>query len=201
MQQHINRRVFVRAEARREKSNLNTPAIRNGCHNVDLRALRQLVERHKIFVTNTCYHLCGNHQQAEEAAQDVFFQIYESASSFRHQSKVTTWIYRIAINRSLNVIRRNKRFRWIKRLTGEEAEENPSDEPVDRLERKEMQHLLKKAVDSLPEKQKTSFILNKYEGLSSREIAEILGISANAVEVRIHRAKLNLQKKLSSLVT
>jgi RNA polymerase sigma-70 factor (ECF subfamily) len=166
----------------------------------DLTAFQKLVEHHKAFVYNTCYNLIGNHQQAEETAQDVFLQVYKSASAFRHQSKVSTWLYRIAVNRSLNVIRRNRRSRWIKSLIAEEIEETRGLEPDKLLEKKEMKDLLKAAVDSLPEKQRTVFILNKYENLSPREIADILGVSSNSVEVRVHRAKINLQKKLTPLL-
>lgn len=125
---------------------------------------------------------------------------YQSAGSFRHQSKVSTWIYRIAVNRSLNVIRSNKRSRSIKSLTTLEIKESEGKEPDTLLEKKELNKLLRAAVDSLPEKQRTAFILNKYENLSPSEIAEILDISINSVEVRIHRAKKNLQKKLASLL-
>jgi RNA polymerase sigma-70 factor (ECF subfamily) len=167
----------------------------------DLLAFKQLVERQKILVYNTCYSIIGDHQQAEEAAQDVFLQVYKSAGAFRHQSKVSTWIYRIAVNQSLNIIRHNKRNRWIKSLSTLANEESGGEEPDKLLERKEMKSLLKNVVDSLPEKQKVAFILNKYENLSPSMIAEILGISTNSVEVRIHRAKINLQKKLLSLLT
>lgn len=166
----------------------------------DLTAFQKLVEHHKAFVYNTSYNLIGNHQQAEETAQDVFLQVYKSASAFRHQSKVSTWLYRITVNRSLNVIRRNRRSRWIKSLTAEEIEDSRCLEPDKLLEKKEMKDLLKAAVDSLPKKQRTVFILNKYENLSPREIADILGVSSNSVEVRVHRAKINLQKKLASLL-
>ena len=166
----------------------------------DLAAFQKLVEHQKAFVYNTCYNLIGNHQQAEETAQDVFLQVYKSASAFRHQSKVSTWLYSIAVNRSLNVIRRNRRSRWIKSLSTLEKEETGGEEPDTLLERKEMKSLLKSIVDSLPEKQRVAFILNKYENLSASAIAEILGISTNAVEVRIHRAKTNLQKRLTSLL-
>ena len=167
----------------------------------DLAAFQRLVERHKALVYNTCYSFIGNHQQAEETAQDVFFQIYKSASVFRHKSKVSTWIYRIAVNRSLNVIRHNKRSRWINNLIDPKTDVSGGEEPDKLLEKKEMKDFLRDAVDSLPEKQRTAFILNKYNNLSPKEIAEILGISTNSVEVRIHRAKLNLQKKLASLLT
>jgi len=167
----------------------------------DLIAFQELVERYKSFVFNTCYNLIGSYQQAEEAAQDVFFQIYKSAGAFRHQSKMSTWIYRIAVNQSLNAIRSNKRSRWIKSLTTLETKESSGKEPDKLLEKKELKDLLRDAVDSLPEKQRTAFILNTYENLSPSAIAEILGISSNSVEVRIHRAKKNLQKKLASLLT
>jgi RNA polymerase sigma-70 factor (ECF subfamily) len=166
----------------------------------DLIAFQQLVERHYTFVYNTCFNLIGNSQQAEETVQDVFFQVHKSAGSFRHRSKVSTWIYRIAVNRSLNVIRHNKRTRWIKSLAAEEIEEARGKEPDKLLEKKEMKDLIKAAVNALPEKQRVAFILNKYENLSPGEIAEILHISTNSVEVRIHRAKINLQKKLTSLL-
>lgn len=164
-------------------------------------AFQRLVERHKVFVYNTCFNIIGNHQLAEETAQDVFLQIYKSAGDFRHQSKVSTWIYRITVNRSLNALRQNKKGRWIQSFTTLEKEESGGKEPDKLLEKKEMGDLLKTAVDSLPEKLRTVFILNKYENLSPKEIAEILGISVNAVEVRIHRAKIKLQKKLASLLT
>lgn len=166
----------------------------------DVAAFRQLVERHKNFVYSTCRSLIGNDQQAEETAQDVFFQVYESAGNFRHQSKVSTWIYRIAVNRSLNAMRHNKRFGWIKSLTGMEPGEPGGREPDKQFENKELGRILKTAMDSLPEKQRTVFILNKSGNLSPREIAGILGISTNTVEVRLHRAKIKLQKLLSSLL-
>lgn len=166
----------------------------------DLLAFKQLVERHKILVYNICYNILGDHHQAEEAAQEVFLQVYKSAGSFRHKSKVSTWIYRIAVNRSLNVIRQNKKTQWIKSLSTLAYEESGGEEPDKLLERKEMKSLLKSVVDSLPEKQRTVFILNKYENLSPRAIAEILDISTNSVDARIHRAKINLQKKLVSLL-
>jgi RNA polymerase sigma-70 factor (ECF subfamily) len=167
----------------------------------DLTAFRKLVERHQAFVLHTCFNLIGGYQQAEETAQDVFLQVYQSAGSFRHQSKVSTWIYRIAANRSLNAVRSDKKSRRIKSLTTLEIKESKGKEPGKLLEKKELRGLLRAAVNSLPEKQRTAFILNKYENLSPSEIAEILGISANSVEVRIHRAKKSLQKKLASLLT
>lgn len=175
----------------------------------DLQAFRQLVERYKLLVYNTCYNLLNDHHQAEEASQDVFLKIYRSAGSFRHRSKVSTWIYRIAVNHSLNLIRSKRRSGWIRILsfssressTGEETLIGSSrNEPDKLLERKETGQMLQGAVDSLPEKQRIVFILHKYDRLSAREISEILDISIRSVEARLHRAKQNLQKKLIGII-
>ncbi|MBN1223912.1 MAG: RNA polymerase sigma factor [Candidatus Aminicenantes bacterium] len=176
----------------------------------DLGAFKELVNRYRIVVYNTCYGMLGDHHHAEDATQDIFLQIYKSAGSFRGKSKVSTWIYRISVNRSLNVIRRNKRSRWMMSLnsvwkdTGEREEVLPAssrDEPDKRFEKKQIKDFLKKSVDSLSDKQRAAFVLSKYENLTSKEISDILGISINSVEARIHRAKLNLQKKLVNLLS
>jgi RNA polymerase sigma-70 factor (ECF subfamily) len=183
-----------------DKNDLDDNELIRKISHKDVAAFRQLVEHHKNFVYSTCRSLIGNDQQAEETAQDVFFHVYDSAVNFRHQSKVSTWIYKIAVNRSLNVIRRNKRFGWIKSLNGMELEEPGGGEPDKQFENRELRRILKTAVDSLPEKQRTVFILNKSGNLSPREIADILGLSTNTVEVRLHRAKIKLQKLLSALL-
>jgi RNA polymerase sigma-70 factor (ECF subfamily) len=171
----------------------------------DLAAFKELVDRYQTSVFNACLSIIGDHHQAEEAAQDTFYQVYRSAGSFRGESKVSTWIYRIAVTRSLNLIRRNKRYRWVKSLSslwsddlseGETFFATSPDEPEKRLEKKEKKDLIERAVTSLPEKQRVAFVLSKYENLTAKEISEVLGISINSVEARIHRAKLRLQKEL-----
>jgi len=168
-------------------------------------AFEQLVKRYQSMVLNICRRLLGDYHQAEETAQDVFVQIFQKASSFRRKSKVSTWIYRIAVNRSLNMIRRNKRIRWMKDVGFSQLDkyseekiqfESKQNGPMELFERKEFRQILQKAVDRLPEKQKAAFILNQFEGLSAEEISEILKVSINNVEVRIYRAKRKLQSFL-----
>jgi RNA polymerase sigma-70 factor (ECF subfamily) len=171
----------------------------------DHGAFKALVDRYQALVINTCYNLLGNRQDAEDVAQEVFFQVYKSARKFRGEAKISTWLYRIAVNRSLNFIRDNKRFGWLKSLSslleGERQEvadvpASDSDRPDIALEKKERNVIVQKAIDSLPENQRTAFVLHKYEGLSYQEIAKISKYSLSSVESLIHRAKLNLQKKL-----
>lgn len=173
--------------------------------NRDHLALKELVDQYQDVVLNTCYNLIGNRQDAEDVTQDVFFQIYRSISQFRQESKLSTWIYRIAVNRSLNFIRDQKRFRWIKSISSLLEDENRivSDAPAPdsmrpdvTLAKKEQELMIRKAIDSLPVKQKAAFVLHAYETLSYGEIAEIMNCSHSSVESLIHRAKLNLQNKL-----
>lgn len=169
-------------------------------------AFKLLVDRYQVLVINACYGLLGNRQDAEDVAQEVFLNVYKSAESFRHQSKLSTWLYRIAINLSLNHLRKKKRFRWLRSIHS--LKDNESAKSVNDLsasedvrpdisfEKKERRKILWVAINALPENQRVAFVLHKYEGLSYQEIAEILECSLSAVESRIHRAKANLQKRL-----
>jgi len=176
----------------------------------DHSAFKALVDRYQALVINTCHNLLGNRQDAEDVAQEVFFQVYKSAKKFRQEAKVSTWLYRIAVNRSLNFVRDNKRFRWLRSLSsllegeGQHVADvlaSNSDRPDVALEKKERNAKVQKAIDSLPEKQRIAFVLHKYEGLPYEEIAGILQRSLSSVESLIHRAKSNLQKKLVRYLT
>jgi len=78
----------------------------------DSQAFKNLYERHKDLVVNLCYRLVFNKEVAEDITQDVFLKIYKSAKSFRHRSKLSTWIYRITVNLCLNHFRKEKQFNW-----------------------------------------------------------------------------------------
>lgn len=171
----------------------------------DHLAFKSLVDRYQHLVINTCYNLIGNRQDAEDVAQEVFLQVYKSAQKFRGEAKISTWLYRIAVNRSLNFIRDNKRFGWLKNLSsllegerqrvGEMPAPN-SDQPDLALQKKEQNVVVQREIASLPGKQRAAFVLHAYERLPYQEIAEVLQLSLSSVESLIHRAKLNLQKKL-----
>lgn len=156
-------------------------------------------------VYHTCFGFVHNKQDAEDIAQDVFIEVYRSVSRFRGDSRLSTWIYRISVNKSLNHIRKYKNSKLLYPIEllfhGVKDEDNRIDlsEPSsneDNVERKEMKKILHQAIDSLPEKQRTAFTLSKFDDLSYNEIAEVMETSLSAVESLIHRAKLGLQKKL-----
>ncbi|QIA06782.1 RNA polymerase sigma factor [Draconibacterium halophilum] len=168
-------------------------------------AFKKLVDMHQKLVVNTCYGLVQNREDAEDIAQDVFVEVYRKIDKFRADAKLSTWLYRIAVNRSLNHIRNNKKHRWFQGFENEVAEKNrellqartaDSDEPEYDFENKQRAIILKEAINSLPQNQKVAFTLSKYEDLSYQEIAEVMNLSVPSVESLLFRAKKGLQKKL-----
>jgi len=168
-------------------------------------AFKKLVGTHQKLVVNTCYGLVQNREDAEDIAQDVFVEVYRNIDKFRADAKLSTWLYRIAVNRSLNHIRDNKKRKWFQGFDNEVAEKNrellqartaDSDEPDYELENKQRAIILKEAINSLPQNQKVAFTLSKYEELSYQEIAEVMDLSVSSVESLLFRAKKGLQKKL-----
>lgn len=163
-----------------------------------------IVKHNQEKVRNICFRYANNVDDADDIAQEVFIQVFESLSHFRKDAELSTWIYRIAVNKSLDFIRsknRKKRFGQLTSLfkSGEDGGmiEIPSFKtPEIELEDKERKKLLDWAINKLPENQKTVIVLSKYEGFSNAEIAKIMDLSLSAVEALMHRAKKNLQKEL-----
>ena len=168
------------------------------------KAFHSLVDRYQQMVVNTSNSLVHSYNDAEDIAQDVFIEIFRKSSQFRGASSLKTWIYRITINRSLNFIRDNKKRSLLRKLedlvsSGEQSRtvtRSIADNPVKKIENQQKAKIIHQAIDSLPEKQRIAFTLNKYEDLSYKEISEVMDMSLSAVEALIHRAKKNLQKKL-----
>ncbi|KAA3615850.1 MAG: RNA polymerase sigma factor [Calditrichaeota bacterium] len=165
---------------------------------------RSIVEAHQEKVRNTCFRFVKNKEDADDVAQEVFIQVYESLTHFREEAELSTWIYRIAVNKSLDFIRKKKRKKRFAQLTSlfgfnEDNEEiilPADDNPQQDIEQKERKLVLDSALEQLPENQRTAITLSKYEGFSNKEIAEIMAMSISAVEALMHRAKKNLQKLL-----
>ncbi len=167
----------------------------------DEAAFKWLVDNFQDKVYNTALGLVQNEKDAEDVAQEVFIQVFRSIKNFKEESKLSTWLYRIAVGKALDLIRSKKskkRFGLMHRLTGEENEpvrDIPDfHHPGIVLEKKENAARLFKAIRQLPENQKTAFVLHKLENLSYEEISRVLHTSLPAVESLMHRAKINLQK-------
>jgi RNA polymerase sigma-70 factor (ECF subfamily) len=168
-------------------------------------AFKELVQLYQKQVVGTCFSFLGNYEDAQDIAQDVFIEVFESIDKFRRESKLSTWIYRIAVNKSLNYKRVLSRRQWVKSIetlfSKDSVEINKisvyqSDMPNDNIENEERKMILQKAINKLPDNQKIAFTLNKYEELTYQQIADVMQTSLSAVESLIHRAKTNLQNNL-----
>lgn len=171
----------------------------------DEQAFKSIVDAYQDMVYNTCLAIVKNEADAEDLAQEVFVQVFQSISSFKGESKLSTWIYRIATTKSLDHERkkkRKKRFGFVRSIFGDDSEiiVHPPDfnHPGVALDKKESAAILFRFLDKLPETQKIAFILNKVEGLSYQEVSEVLNVSVSATESLLHRAKLNLKKLLEN---
>lgn len=169
---------------------------------------RLLVEKYQPLIFRTCMGFLHDKDEAEDLTQEIFIQTYQSLSKFKGDSLFSTWIYRIAVNAALNKIRKNSQGFLIQRLEsflGNDKTLNleiaiPENEnPEIILILKEHHQWIKKALDSLPENQRTAIVLSKYDDLSQKEIAAIMNTTEGAVEALIQRAKVNLREKLSSI--
>jgi len=169
-------------------------------------SFKEIVDTHKIRVFNTAISFLQNKEDAEDLTQEVFIEVYHSLQRFKGESSISTWIYRITVNKSLDFLRKKnarKRFGFITNLFNKESGEvnfdsGHFDHPGILLERKENARMLFEAIERLPENQKTAFILFHIEELSQKEVGEVMSLSPKAVESLIQRAKTGLRVKLES---
>ena len=170
----------------------------------DHHALKELYGEFKARVYNTSLSYLQNAEEAEEVTQDVFIEVFKSAGQFRRGSAVGTWIYRIAVNKSLDSLRhrnRKKRGGFLASIFKKESVELQIDaphfnHPGVELENQEKARILFAVIDKLPDSQKTAFILSQVEELPQKEVAMIMKTTEKAVESLLQRAKASLRKNL-----
>jgi RNA polymerase sigma factor (sigma-70 family) len=170
--------------------------------NGDQLAFKQLVETWQHMVYNTVLGIVQDMQEAEDVAQEVFIQVYQSVKDFRGEAKLSTWLYRVAVTKALDAERKKKSKKRSANLRSWIGLGEKQEEPVHFyhpgvvLDNKERAAFLFRAMQKLPDNQRIAFTLIKTEGLGYDETAEIMNISIKAVEALMHRAKDNLKKNL-----
>ena len=153
-----------------------------------------IVERHRRQVYQLCYRFVSNHEDASDLAQDVFIRAYRGLRSFRGQSSLSTWLYRIGINVCLNrVTTKSPRTEPIE---DRQHVDTRAESAADHLLRGERAARVRQAIARLPRKQRATLILRMYHELSHREIADTLGSSEGAVKANFFHALGNLKKLL-----
>ena len=156
-----------------------------------------IVERHRRAVYQVCYRFVNNHEHASDLAQDTFVRAWKGLKSFKGQSALSTWLYRIAVNVCLN------RAAVKQPLSASiEATEHLEDRRIEgaghAMIREERAVVVRKAIASLPARQRATLILRTYHEMSHQEIADVLGSSVGAVKANFFHALHNLKKILGT---
>jgi len=153
-----------------------------------------IVERHRRQVYALCYRFVGNHEDASDLAQDVFVRAFRGLRGFKSRASLGTWLYRIAVNVSLNRV--SVKAPITETIDKREHRDLDAELPDSALLRAERSAEVRAAVAKLPRKQRATLILRVYHDLSHQEIAEILGSSVGAVKANFFHAMGNLKKLL-----
>lgn len=170
-------------------------------------AYSKLIDDYQQRVFATCISFVPNKEDAEDIAQEVFVEVFNSIGKFKGHSKLSTWIYRIATNKCLEFIRKKntkKRFAFLQSIMGNEIPMDKTkyftemNHPGIILENKEKSETLFLAINQLSEDQRAVFTLSKIDGMSHKEIGEIINKSVSSVEALMFRAKKNLQGLLEN---
>jgi RNA polymerase sigma-70 factor (ECF subfamily) len=165
----------------------------------DRNRYKLLVERYQSIVFRTCMGFLHNKEDADDLTQDIFIQTYQTLPAYKGEASFSTW---------MNKLRKSSKNSLLQRLENvfgsEKGKEynlpvSDGENPETLIIREERNEWVQKALNSLPEKQRTAIVLSKYDDLSQREIAVIMETTEGAVEALIQRAKANLREKLSPL--
>ena len=162
--------------------------------NGDRNAFSELIRNHAQGVMNVVYRMCGDVQIAEDAAQETFIQAWLHLSSYRPQTSLRNWLYRIAVNSATDILRKDKRILPNSMEDLQLTDGQPGPEMV--VSQQERIVLVQKAVLSLPEASRAVLVLREYEGLSYQEISSTLDIPIGTVMSRLNYARKLLKDKL-----
>ena len=173
----------------------------------DTQAFELLIEEHQSRIFNLIFRMIGNHEEAEDLLQEVFITVFKKIDTFRGESSLSTWIYRIATNHCINRKKYlTRRKHYAKSAYGELTEKEQSESgsgitenlprPDEMAEGKQMELLIQKAISTLDDEYRVVLVLRDVQNLSYDEIEQILEVPAGTVKSRLHRARMALKEKL-----
>jgi RNA polymerase sigma-70 factor (ECF subfamily) len=189
------------SEKEEKQGQISIAALKAG----DRTEFARLVDQYSTMIYRLGMRILNNPQDAEDALQETFLKAFRSISNFKEQSSISTWLYRIATNEALMMIRRRKpEINQVDLQKEDDGETYESLEiidwenlPEDRLLSGEVMDMLDESVQKLTPALRVVFVLRDIEGLSVSETAEILGLSEGAVKTRLSRARMQLRQELS----
>ena len=164
----------------------------------DLQAFEELVNRHRMTVYRLARSITGNHDDADDAAQETFIRVYRSLSSFDTARSFKPWLRRIAYNTSLNVLRASSNRK--KQIAIAETDHFPdlSPNPEQVVQSRDSEWHVQEAVESLTAELRATFVLRASEGMSYRDIARTTGVKIGTVMSRLSRARERIQAAMES---
>jgi RNA polymerase sigma-70 factor (ECF subfamily) len=173
-------------------------------------AFEEMVEAFQHRLVAVMHHLIGSADEAEDLAQEVFLRVYRSRKKYRPRSKFSTWLFTIANNLALNALRSRSRkpavpldVRDSGPLGPRPAEQLVKDKataPSGQLRRKELVDVINRALENLNERQRMAVVLNKFEDMNYADIAEVMGLTTQAVKSLLSRARTNLRQELQAYI-
>ena len=174
----------------------------------DVQAYDQLVQRHQTRIYGLIYNMTGNQQDAEDIVQDVFIKGFSVLKRFKGKSSFYTWIYRIAINRTINFIKKRRNRSALSLNVMDSAVENDPayvelsarESPLRDVSLAELQEKLNSALQTLSEKHRAVVVLHDIQGIPHEEIGKMMSCSSGTVRSRLFYARQQLQNELSEYV-
>lgn len=165
----------------------------------DRSAYQTLVRQHLKSISHYAYRLLGNQKDTEDITQEVFLRLWTNAQKFRaDKSKLTTWLHRITHNLCIDYLRKHGRMQTQAAFDDETMDSLAENKESTNEDDEDATKLLRDAMSSLPENQRSALSLCHYQGFSNKEAAAIMNISVKALESAIARAKRSLREKLAS---
>lgn len=163
----------------------------------DLHAFEQLIRTHQDRIYNLAYRITGNHEDASDAAQDAFVRAFQALARFREDAAPSTWLYRIATNAALDLVRRRPAAPPVELPVNHPAPDNPEREAA----RREIGRRVQSALANVPSEFRAAVVLRDLQGLSYEDVAHVLRVPVGTVRSRISRGREALRAQLTDLVT
>ncbi len=201
---HINQPMAYQTLAQPAEAPLHTKSdevLITLVHQGEQGAFRVLLERYQERIRNLIYFIFHDQQVVDDLSQEVFIKAYEALPQFRFQSSFYTWLYRIAVNKSRDELRKRKVRRWFSLQTMlDSGDKELGSKILVEQHDNELQELLAAGLKTLPEKYRIAIILKDVDGLSYEEIAEVMECEIGTVKSRLSRARAMLRKVLEPLL-
>ena len=197
----------------KDSISLDDTTLVRQCQNGDLEAMSRLIVKYQDRIYNTILKICRNHDDAAELTQDTFVKVLENINSFRSKSSFYTWLFRVAVNHTLNYCKRRFKLSPVS-LDAENDQDEGSKgklaavlaapdglDPAMVAQQKELSQIVVNLIGQLQQEYRVVLVLRDIEQMTYAEIAEVLRIETGTVKSRLSRARAKLRELLETVLT